>query len=217
MIQVIDVKLRSEERKEKRIEERKKEILQVAMTLYTNKKVSDITMQDIGKGVSFSRASIYNYFATKESIFLAFLTQEVTAWDKELRHIEESTTILSRKDFCQALAVSLQHRAAMLRLLSSDWLGLRTGSTEAELVLFYHHWNMAWDSLRQCFKRFMPSMNKKKQDECMTCLTAYIHGLYPLSMISGTEHNLMKTTHMTQHPLSIFDAAYLGIDKILPK
>lgn len=94
MIQVIDVTLRSEERKEKRIEERKKEILQVAMTLYTN---------------------------------------------------------------------------------------------------------------------------KKKQDECMTCLTAYIHGLYPLSMISGTEHNLMKTAHMTQHPLSIFDAAYLGIDKILPK
>lgn len=184
MIQVIDVTLRSEERKEKRIEERKKEILQAAMTLYTNKKVSDITMQDIGKGVSFSRASIYNYFATKESIFLAFL---------------------------------MQHRAAMLRLLSSDWLGLRTDSTEAELVLFYHHWNMAWDSLRQCFKRFMPSMNKKKQDECMTCLTAYIHGLYPLSMISGTEHNLMKTAHMTQHPLSIFDAAYLGIDKILPK
>lgn len=73
------------------------------------------------------------------------------------------------------------------------------------LILFYHHWNMAWDSLRQCFKRFMPSMNKK------------IHGLYPLSMISGTEHNLMKTAHMTQHPLSIFDAAYMGIDKILPK
>lgn len=51
----------------------------------------------------------------------------------------------------------------------------------------------------------------------MTCLTAYIHGLYPLSMISGTEHNLLKTANMTQHPLSIFDAAYLGIDKILPK
>lgn len=51
----------------------------------------------------------------------------------------------------------------------------------------------------------------------MTCLTAYIHGLYPLSIISGTEHNLMKTAHMTQHPLSIFDAAYMGIDKILPK
>lgn len=58
---------------------------------------------------------------------------------------------------------------------------------------------------------------QKKQDECMTCLTAYIHGLYPLSIISGTEHNLMKTAHMTQHPLSIFDAAYMGIDKILPK
>ena len=27
----------------------------------------------------------------------------------------------------------------------------------------------------------------------------------------------MKTAHMTQHPLSIFDAAYMGIDKILPK
>ncbi len=211
------MKLHSETRKEKRIQERKKEILQVAMTLYTNKKASDITIQDIGKGVSFSRASIYNYFATKESIFLAFLTQEVIAWDKELRHVEESTAILSRKDFCQALAASLQHRIAMLRLLSSDWLGLRTGSTESELLLFYHHWNMAWDSLRQCMNRFMPSMSKKKQDECMTCLTAYIHGLYPIYLISGTEHNAMKTAHMMQHPLSIFDAAYLGIDKILPK
>ena len=75
--QVIDVKLRAEERKEKRIQERKQEILRVAMALYETMKLSDITMKDISQQISFSRASIYNYFPTKESIFLAFLTEEV--------------------------------------------------------------------------------------------------------------------------------------------
>lgn len=216
-IQVMAVKLRSEERKEKRIQERKQEILRVAATLYQTMKLSEITMNDISKQLSFSRASIYNYFPTKESIFLAFLTDEVTAWDRELRHVEESTAILSRHDFCCALADSLQHRLTMLRLLAFDWGGLKTDGEETDLIRFYSHWDMAWDSLRQCMKRFLPTMSRKKQDEFMTCLTAYMHGLYPLSIVSEREKNAMKAAHISYHPLSLFDAAYMGIDKFLPK
>lgn len=215
--QVIDVKLRAEERKEKRIQERKQEILRVAMALYETMKLSDITMKDISQQISFSRASIYNYFPTKESIFLAFLTEEVRAWDKELRDLEESDMILSRHDFCRALADSLQHRQTMLRLLSFDWGGLKTESEETDLVRFYSHWDMALDSLRQCMKRFLPAVSKKKQDEFMACLTAYMYGLYPLSIISEKEKNAMDAAHFLYQPLSLFDAAYMGIDKFLPK
>lgn len=211
------MKLRSEERKEKRIQERKQEILRVAIALYENMKLSDITMKDISQRISFSRASIYNYFPTKESIFLAFLTEEVSAWDKELRDVEESNTILSRHDFCKALADSLQHRQTMLQLLSSDWGGLKDSGEEQDLISFYSHWDMAWDSLRQCMKRFLPALNKKKQDEFMLCLSAYMYGLYPLSILSEREKNAMEAAHMLYRPISIFDAAYMGIDKFLPK
>ncbi|MBR1418158.1 MAG: TetR/AcrR family transcriptional regulator, partial [Synergistaceae bacterium] len=44
----------------------------------------DITIREIGNLLPFARPTIYNYFKTKEEIFLALLQREYELWSDEL-------------------------------------------------------------------------------------------------------------------------------------
>ena len=55
---------------------RKEEIISACRKLYETMSFKDITLKEIGQQTSFTRTSIYNYFETKEEIFLALFAQE---------------------------------------------------------------------------------------------------------------------------------------------
>ena len=50
---------------------RKEEIIKACTDLYDKYNFKDITIKLISEQTTFSRPSIYNYFETKEEIFLA--------------------------------------------------------------------------------------------------------------------------------------------------
>ena len=52
---------------------RKEEIIKACAKLYESMSFKEITIKEIGAETSFTRTSIYNYFETKEEIFLALL------------------------------------------------------------------------------------------------------------------------------------------------
>ena len=52
---------------------RREEIIAACETLYQTMGFKEITIKEIADYTSFSRPSIYNYFETKEEIFLALL------------------------------------------------------------------------------------------------------------------------------------------------
>ena len=55
---------------------RKEEIITACEELYKAMSFKEITIKEIGNATSFTRTSIYNYFQTKEEIFLALLQRE---------------------------------------------------------------------------------------------------------------------------------------------
>ena len=61
---------------EARTNARKEEIINACEELYQTVSFKDITLKDIAAKTTFSRTSIYNYFQTKEEIFLALLKRE---------------------------------------------------------------------------------------------------------------------------------------------
>ena len=68
---------------------RKEEIINACALLYETMGFKDITLRDIGARTSFTRTSIYNYFQTKEEIFLALLQRESEAWIEAVERIRE--------------------------------------------------------------------------------------------------------------------------------
>ena len=74
---------------------RKEEIINACASLYETMGFKDITIRDIGAKTSFTRTSIYNYFQTKEEIFLALLQREYEHWNIDLRSALRKKTSMS--------------------------------------------------------------------------------------------------------------------------
>lgn len=77
---------------------RKEEIIDACASLYETKSFRDITIRDIGEKTSFTRTSIYNYYHSKEEIFLALLRREHEAWTEDLNGISGSMESCLRRN-----------------------------------------------------------------------------------------------------------------------
>ena len=91
-----------------RINGRREEIINACERLYQTMSFKDITLIEIGKAVPFSRPTIYNYFVTKEEIFLALFQREYDRWNEQLSAIldrDEQLTCAQLADRKEAKAV----------------------------------------------------------------------------------------------------------------
>ena len=75
---------------------RKEEIINACKELYDQYHFKDITIKLISEQTTCSRPSIYNYFETKEEIFLALFQQEYEKWKIELDEIREKNDTLTK-------------------------------------------------------------------------------------------------------------------------
>ena len=89
---------------------RKEEIIDACAALYETVGFKDITIREIGERTSFTRTSIYNYFQTKEEIFLALLQREHESWIAELDDLIRQNARLSVEEFADRLAGTLERR-----------------------------------------------------------------------------------------------------------
>ena len=64
---------------------RREEIVNACAALYETMGFKEITIRDIGEKTSFTRTSIYNYFQTKEEIFLALFQRSMSCGGRTWR------------------------------------------------------------------------------------------------------------------------------------
>ena len=83
---------------------RKEEIIAACRKLYETMSFKEITLKEIGQLTSFTRTSIYNYFQTKEEIFLALMQREYELWAAELNALAAKNEKMCGEEFASALA-----------------------------------------------------------------------------------------------------------------
>ena len=81
---------------------RRQEIIDVCAALYETHSFKEISILEISRATSFTRTSIYNYFQTKEEIFLALLEQEYARWCDDMTHLPDGPQTVDA--FAAALA-----------------------------------------------------------------------------------------------------------------
>ena len=114
---------------------RKNEIIEACRQLYQTKSFREITIKDIGAVTSFTRTSIYNYFESKEEIFLAMHCREYERWCTELDEILHGHKQMRAHDFADALAKSLQNRSLLLKLMSMNHYDMEE-NTRPEMLMY---------------------------------------------------------------------------------
>ena len=114
---------------------RKNEIIEACRQLYQTKSFREITIKDIGAVTSFTRTSIYNYFESKEEIFLTMHRQEYERWCADLDTMLHAHKALSPNEFADALAKSLEERSLLLKLMSMNHYDMEE-NTRPEMLMY---------------------------------------------------------------------------------
>lgn len=97
-------------------EERVSAILKAAADLYETRDFEDVHMGAIADRVGLAKASLYEYFSTKDDVFLALAAGDVESWASD---VESRLARLRRPDadrIAAALTAALRGQARLLRL-----------------------------------------------------------------------------------------------------
>lgn len=162
-------------------EARREEIIDACAGLYETMSFRDITIRDIGNETSFTRTSIYNYFRTKEEIFLALLQREHEAWACDITGFTESEETATAEEFASAMAEILEKRKCMLKLMSMNIYDMEVNSRLENLVEFKRAYAVSLGAVEDALKKFFPSMSEGDRQDFVYGLFPFLFGVYPYS------------------------------------
>ena len=177
---------------EERTNARKEEIINACETLYQTMSFKEITIKQIGEVTSFSRTSIYNYFETKEEIFLSLLTREYKLWVEQLQKILENES-MTVPELAKAIAKSLEDRWQLLKILSMNHYDLEENSRTEMLVEFKLAYGKALDVTEQLLEKFRPEWDAEKRQEYIYAFFPFMFGIYPYSVVTDKQKKAMET------------------------
>ena len=183
---------------------RKDEIVNACAELYDKMPYKEITPGKISELTSFTRTSIYNYFKTREEIFLALLQREYEEWTRALTALAESKTALDADGFAREIAHSLSCRGRMFKLLSVNIYEIEAESREENLVLFKRAYGAAIESLRACLRRFSPALEKADEEVFIYAFLPFLFGVYPYAHATQKQISAMQKAGVEVPSLSEF-------------
>lgn len=187
---------------------RREEIIDACASLYQSMPFREITIKEIGKVTSFTRTSIYNYFNTKEEIFLAFLQREYNSWTNDLKQIYQTHETLSIQELAQSIAHSVAERSTMLKLLSTNLFEIEENSRLDNLVDFKVVYKDTLESLARLFKKACPQKTDKDIESLLYAFLPFVFGIHPYVAVTDKQREAMIRVGLNFKQYSIYEITY---------
>lgn len=194
---------------------RRNEIINACEKLYASMNFKDITLGDISKETSFSRPSIYNYFETKEEIFLALMQREYDLWNADLRRITDENDALTDDELAGELAHSLENRPQLLKLLSMNHYDMEEHSRPERLTEFKRSYGGSLDAVRDCLQKFRTDMTEDDRERFILVFFPFMFGIYPYTVATEKQLAAMKEADVKFTKCSVYKIIYNCIRKML--
>ena len=184
---------------------RKEEIISACEQLYKTMSFKDITLKEIGNVTSFTRTSIYNYFQTKEEIFLALYTREYDRWNEDLQGILNENAKLSKKQLSEKIASSIAKREQLLKLLSMNNYDMESNSRPELLVSFKVSYGESLRNIQKILKKFCPDMNEADIKSFIYVFFPFMFGIYPYTTVTDKQREAMNKANVDFTYQTIFE------------
>ena len=175
---------------------RKAEIVNACAVLYETRSFKEITLKEIGEKTSFTRTSIYNYFQTKEEIFLALFQREYEAWIEDLDALRCGHRKLS-------VARSLQERKQLLKILSMNHYDMEANSRIENLVAFKKAYGGSLLAVTHCLEKFFPRMTDEDVQGFLYAFFPFMFGIYPYTAVTEQQRTAMELAGVGYVRLSV--------------
>ena len=199
----------------KSVDVRREEIINACEELYKKENFKDITIKQIGEKTTFSRTSIYNYFHTKEEIFLALFQREYEKWIKDLNKIYEENEKLIIEELANKLAHTIEKRPTLLKLLAMNLYDIEGNSKMEALVEFKMAYGTAIKTVKKCLDKYFNNMTEEEKQDFIFSFFPFMYGIYPYAVVTTKQKEAMEKADVPFKKLTIYEIAYMGTLKLL--
>ena len=194
---------------------RKEEIINACEKLYQTMSFKEITLKEIGKETSFSRTSIYNYFQTKEEIFLALLKREYDEWILQLREAIASRDTMSNDEIAEVLAQTLNEHQQLLKIMSMNHYDLEENSRMELLVQFKISYGNALKTVGQLLEKFRPDMDARGREAFVYSFFPFMFGIYPYTVVTEKQKEAMEQAGVNYLYSSVYNLTFTTVKRLL--
>ena len=194
---------------------RKEEIINACEELYKTKSFKEISLKDIGNATSFTRTSIYNYFQTKEEIFLALLQREYELWVVDLNKIIEENATLSKDQFADKLARSLEKREQLLKIMSMNHYDMESSSRPEQLAEFKVAYGESLQTVMRCLEKYFPYMSVSEKQDFIYSFFPFMFGIYPYTVVNDKQRSAMEKAGVNYVFMTIYEITYNCAKRLL--
>ena len=191
---------------------RREEIIDACAALYETMSLREITIKLIGARTSFTRTSIYNYFETREEIFLALLRREYEAWTADLDALPAPPDAAALAD---ALARTLERRGTMLRLLSMNLYDIEANSRVENLAAFKTVYAASMQAVRRLLARSGPALSGPAAERFLYAFYPFLFGIYPYTTVTPKQQQAMAMAGVEYPRLSVREITRNFVEKLL--
>lgn len=176
------------------VENRKNEIIDSCFKVYLEKGFKETSIKDISLNLTFARSSIYNYYQTKEEIFLDLLKKEYEVLFNDLQIIfnKESLTV---KELAFLISEVISKRIVLLQIISTSLNDLEKYSRIEFLVEFKKSYGKVVNIIQELLKKFT-SLEKKKIDLFIEMFFPFLFGLCAYTIISPRQKEAMEKANL---------------------
>lgn len=197
------------------IEKRREEIVNACEELYQTMSFKEITLKEIGKVTEFSRPTIYNYFQTKEEIFLSLFKREYDRWNEELQSIIDENEELSKEEIADKIAASLQNRVQLLRLLSMNNYEMEANSRIELLIDFKLSYGASLKLFSRIAEKFCPDMSARDIKDLVYMFFPFMFGIYPYTAVTEKQREAMDKAEIDYNYQTVYEITYPYLFKLL--
>lgn len=191
---------------------RKEEIVSACEKLYQTMSFKEITLKEISVETSFSRPSIYNYFQTKEEIFLALMQREYEQWAGETEQLAAENDTMSADSFASSLARSLEKHEQLLKLLAMNHYDMEEHSRPERLTEFKVAYASSLEAVRKCIRKFFPDTDC---ESFIFVFFPFLFGVYPYSVATEKQLTAMREAGMDFKMHNIYEIIYSCVMQLL--
>ena len=194
---------------------RREEIIAACARLNETMSFREITIKEIGAATSFTRTSIYNYFETKEEIFLALLQKEYELWVEAMNTVMEQNDTMTRSEIADTLARTLTERPRLLRLLSMNLFDMEANSRAERLAEFKVAFGASLDTVTRMLEKFIPEMDAPARQQFLYAFFPFIYGIYPYTSVTEKQKAAMAQAGIPYVYQSAYDLTFTCLKKLL--
>ena len=195
--------------------QKREEIVNACEQLYQTMSFREITLKKIGEITSFSRPTIYNYFETKEEIFLALFQREYDFWNEDLTDILNGNEQMSKAELSEKIASSLTGREQLLKLLSMNNYDMEANSRQELLTAFKQSYGRSMQLMCMLLEKFCPDMSVEDIQNFIYTFYPFMFGIYPYTTVTDKQKTAMKEAGINYVYQTVYELTYNCLIRLL--